>query len=219
MSDSGKIAGVVVLVGVLGLGVAGWFVLNSGDATDAELGQAATPEATADAPGTPTVLPESTAAIPQMPADAEPGSLEGRIADLQAQLRDEQTAALQESQRLGAEIQALRETIGSLEADIQALDDGKLARLDAREGKQGDRCDPAEPDSRACKRQAALQAKLGDATADRGAMEAELAAAQEQEQALMDQRTAALRLVDELAERQRSDPELVSLYQQLARGQ
>jgi hypothetical protein len=216
MADSGKLAAGILLIAVAGLGAAGWFVLGNKDSADAGPGVTASPEAEGPEPSVAPAADGVASVAPVISPDAEPGSLEARIADLQAQLRDEQQAQLAEAQRLGEEVQALRATIAQLEADIQGLEEGRLSRLDARQDKQSERCDPAEPDSRACKRQAALEEKLGAAEQDRAGLEDQLAQAREREQALLEQRTAALRAVDELAERQRSDPELVALIRQLA---
>jgi hypothetical protein len=216
MADSGKLAAGILLVGVIGLGAAAWFVRGAGGGAEAELGVAVDPRPAASSTN---AAPAVGGVVPRSPAPSsapDSGSLEARIADLQARLREEQQAQLDQSQRLGEEILALRASIAELEGEIQALEAGRMARLDARQGKQAERCDPEEPESRACKRQAALEEKLGSAEEDRGSLEAALSQARAREQALLEERSAALRAVDELAERQRSDPELVALIRQLA---
>lgn len=212
MADSGKIAGAVVLVGVLAAATAGWLATRSGDRP---IPASAPPSVQQPVQQEPLIEATRTA-VPMMPADADPDSVAGRIADLQAKLRDEQANQLAEATRLGQEIQAERDGIAELEATVAGLEDGKLAWLDAREGKQEDRCDPSEPDSRACKRQAALQGKLQDAEAGVAGLRAQITEAEAGVEALLAQRTTALLAVDEIEDRLRSDPELVRLYTQLA---
>ncbi len=214
MADSGKIAAAVVLLGVAGLGVAGWFALG-GDGGDDQPGVEATPELAVTTPDAPAVLPGSSSVL-SVPADAQPGSIAGRIADLQAQLRDEQAAQLAEAARLGEEIKALHAEVQQLEASAASLEEGELTRLGGRADKKGEKCDPAEPDSRACKRQAQLEGRVAEAQAGLQGLRDGIASTQGEIDALMVERTQALRAVDSLQERLRSDPELVELYAQLA---
>lgn len=212
MADSSRFAGGAVLLIAAAVAAVGWVVTRPGQEPEGATVPTTVLEASAPAPP----AEASRMAVPMMPADAEPDSVAGRIADLQAELRDEQGAQLAEATRLGQEVQAEREYIAELQRDLAALEEGKLARLDARQGRQDDRCDPTEPDSRACKRQAALQGKLQDAEAGVAGLQEQIVAAQAGVEALLAQRTAALRAVDELEERLRSDPELIRLYAQLA---
>ena len=212
MADSGKIAGGVVSLGVIALLGGGWFLMSRQPPASAPFLDG--PEPVEAGPANPVAI-----APPELPVvrnDAEPGSVEARIADLQAQWRDEQAATIAEATELGERIKVQQAAVAELEAQVLALQDGKLARLDARQGKQGERCDPAEPESRACKRQAALQGKQQDAEAGASALQEQIVAGQAHVEALLAERVAALRAVDEIAERQRSDPELVRLYTQLA---
>jgi hypothetical protein len=214
MADSGKIAGGVVVLGVLVAGLGAWFLL------DRSPEPAVPPVAVPDAPAAvvaPSAAPVPPVAVPTMPADAVPASVAGRIADLQAQIRDEQAEYIASSTRIGEEVQALRREQEVLEADIQDMDEGRLARLGSRGDKQEDRCDPAEPESRACKRQEALDLELGAAQQDRAALEQRQAELAGREQALLAERTYQLRAVDDCEARLRSDPELVRLYAELAR--
>ena len=80
------------------------------------------------------------------------------------------------------------------------------------------KCDPSEPDSRACKRQVALQERVGEVEASRAALESELVELQALEEQLLAWRAEQLRGVDSVEEKLHSDPELVSLYTQLAEG-
>jgi hypothetical protein len=212
MADSGRIAGGIVVLGLLAAGAGAWFFLGRGGestTTRVTVPDAPTVVATPDAPVPPV-------AVPRMPAEVDPDSVAGRIADLQAQIRDEQAEHLAASTDLGEQVQALREERAEIEADIRAMDDGRLARLGSRGDKQEERCDPAEPESRACKRQATLEAKLGAAQADRAGLEQRLVELASQEEALLAERTEHLRAVDDCEARLRSDPELVRLYAELA---
>lgn len=216
MADSGKIAGGVVVLGVLAAGLSAWFFLGRSDEPAAPL--VVVPEAPVVGPA-PSDAPVPPVAVPMMPADVDPDSVAGRIADLQARIRDEQAEHLTASTSIGDQVQALRSEREALEADIQAMDDGRLARLGSRGDKQEERCDPAEPESRACKRQAALDAKLGAAQADRASLEQRLVELASQEEPLLAERAEHLRAVDDCEARLRSDPELVRLYAELARGE
>ena len=214
MADSGKIAGGVVVLGVAALLGGGWFLMGRQSPASAPTPILDGPEPVEAGSADPVAT-----APPERPAvrdDAEPGSVEARIADLQAQWRDEQAVTIAEATELGGRIKAQQAAVAELEAQVLALRDGKLARLDTRQDKQGERCDPAEPESRACKRQAALRGKQQDAEAGVSALQEQIAAGQAQVEALLAERATALRAVDEIAERQRSDPELVRLYTQLA---
>jgi hypothetical protein len=213
MADSGKLAAGVLLLGVAALGGGAFFLLRGSEPTDPAPGPVAEIPSAEAAAEPVAALP---AGVPSVPAGADPDSVAGRIADLQARIRDEQAEHIAASTALGERVQALRAEMASLEGQIQALDEGKLARLSGKEGKQDDRCDPAEPESRACKRQAALQGRIGDAQAERAAHEARLAEARAEEERLLAERAEHLRAVDTCAERLRGDPELVELYAKLA---
>ncbi len=211
MADSGKLAAGLMVLVIAGLGAGAWF-LPRGER--ASLEAPAAPGPVVEAPAR-EAAPAARPDLPVVPADADP-DLVGRIADLQAQIRDEQAAHLAASTALGERIGALRLEIQALEDEARALEEGRMARLETREGKQEGRCDPAEPESRACKRQAALQGKREEAAAQAGEIASRVETLGDQEQALLLERTEHLRAVDSCAERLRSDPELVVLYAQLA---
>lgn len=214
VADSGKLAAGIVALGVVLLGGGGWLLLRPdapAPATDAAPAREEAPASSA-----PQALAPRAGATPVSAAVVDPDSTAGRIADLQARIRDEQTAHLAASTDLGERIRILREEQTQLEASIEALEQGRMARIGSRGDKQGERCDPAQPDSRACKRQAALEGKLDEAEAEREALVGRLSQAREQEQALLTERAEHLRAVDTCEERLRSDPELVELIRRLA---
>ncbi len=216
MADSSKIAaGLVVVVVAAAVGGGWWMMRDRSEgpmpaAESTESGPATQPEAM---PGTaPSASPKATGPAPA------PGSVAARIADIEATLREQQVQHLAEATRLGEEVHALRARIEELEQSIRQLEEGKLTRLSTREGKSEDKCNPADPDSRACKRQAALEARVGEAQADKAGLEGQVSELKAEEERLLAERVQQLRAVDEVEDKLKNDPELRSLYTQLAQG-
>ncbi|MFH1463884.1 MAG: hypothetical protein ABIO70_05830 [Pseudomonadota bacterium] len=212
MAEPARIAAGVVIVGLALAGGGAWWALPRRTAPAPSA--SAPPEVRAQDVRTPTTAARPASAGP----DPAPGSIEARIADIEAALRDEQASEAAEAVRISGEVTALREQIAALEAQAEARRAGALARIDQRAERTGERCDPAEPDSRACRHLAALAEKQEAVASEIKELVTAIAALRQQEQALLAERTKHLAQADAAAARMREDPELQALYRQLGAG-
>jgi hypothetical protein len=214
MPDPARIAASVVAALLVAVGGGGWWALAR---RESPVSFAPGSTAPADLRAPEAEIPAVPAARPTTGPVPAPGSVEARIADLEAALRDEQAAEAAETVRISGEIGELRERIAALEAQAEARRDD-AARVGERADRAGERCDPVDPDSRACRRQAQLTDRQGAAGDEIDGIDAQIADLRAQERVLLAARLDHLAKADTAAARLRNDPELQALYRQLAAG-